>query len=158
MNAPCSACQRDNLLYYTVPSFGMLIVLVTLHSKIAFYLFTVPVIFACMWNCDHPCDWYLQEAPWLAEATALRFKYDECIETRTWEDIAQEMQKSDFVTTGILASQFWKRYEAWVCWQQHECLSRVPHSPRDSMCYVHDEQSRKWLAWGLKSEVFLCVK
>jgi hypothetical protein len=98
----------------------------------------------------------LQGAEWLANITALRFGYPECLETRSWQDVARELLDGALVTTGSLDRIYGQQYEAWACWQQHPCLSRISHSPHDAMCYVYDEIRYKWLPWGLQSELRQC--
>jgi hypothetical protein len=101
------------------------------------------------------CLWVLQ-ALWLLDATVTRFAFPECIETRKWEQIAEEMQTNSFFSTGHLSPQHLPYFEDWACWQEHSCLTRIQHASGDAMCYVYDEKDRKWLAWGLKSEVLHC--
>ncbi len=98
----------------------------------------------------------VQRAAWTTQATASQFGYDDCIETRSWEDIARTMKASSLITVGSLSGQYWPEYESWACFQEHKCLSLVTHSPGDAMCYVYDEVKKKWLPWGLDSEVLQC--
>jgi len=98
----------------------------------------------------------LEQALWLADATLARFATPECVETRTWEQIAREMQQNSVCTTGNLGPKYLPDFESWACWQQHKCLTKIEHVSGDAMCYVYDEKAKKWLAWGLKSEVFEC--
>jgi hypothetical protein len=98
----------------------------------------------------------MQGAVWTSEETAFQFAYDECIETSYWEDIARDMQTSSLITIGSLSGQYWPEYEAWACWQEHKCLSRIPHTLGDAMCYVYNEIEKKWYPWGLHSKVLQC--
>ncbi len=93
---------------------------------------------------------------WLADATITRFAMSECVETRKWEQIVEEMHNNDKFSTGILKSDH-PDFEVWACWKQHSCLTKVHHVDGDAMCYVYDEKATKWHAWGLSSEVFQCV-
>ncbi len=96
------------------------------------------------------------QATWLAEATAARFAAPECVETRTWEDIAAEGLVAPAFMTGGLGSEFWPDFWAWACWQQHLCMTAEQRKNGESMCYVYDENGSRWLPWGLYSEVFQC--
>jgi hypothetical protein len=82
----------------------------------------------------------------------------ECVETRTWEQIAIEMQQDTKFSTGTLVSEFLspEEFEMWGCWKDHGCLTQVQHAAGDAMCYVYDEKNKKWIAWGLQSEVLTC--
>ena len=97
------------------------------------------------------------QALWLADATATQYAVTECVETRTWEDIAKEKLKDPQFTTGGLGAEHWPNYRAWACWQHHSCLTPEHRESGDAMCYVYDERGRRWLAWGPQSQVMQCA-
>jgi len=101
---------------------------------------------------------YGLQAPWLDDAIINRYALPECVEVRTWEQIARELQSDTSFTTGTLKPEYLPDFEVWGCWKHHSCLSKFQHaSADDAMCYVFDETKSKWLAWGLQSEVFKCA-
>ena len=93
---------------------------------------------------------------WLSPSNAARFAYAECSETVTWEAIAgYTASRRSLFTTGGLDTDDSSVFQVWACWQQHSCLSRIPHSEGDAMCYVYNEHDKTWLPWDLKSSIKL---
>jgi hypothetical protein len=89
-----------------------------------------------------------------------QFAFENCVERRSWEDIAAFYKNvPNLMTTGHLGSFADGSYRMWACFQQHPCLSEATVralSPQDSMCYIYNENEKKWYPWGLQSEVSLC--
>jgi hypothetical protein len=96
---------------------------------------------------------------WLTPANIARFKYQECVENRTWEEItAQGMDGGDSsFSTGGLSEVVLPDFEVWACWEGHRCLSKVPHVQGDAMCYVYDEVNSRWIPWSVRSDMQQCV-
>ena len=91
---------------------------------------------------------------WLSPTNAARFAYTECHETVTWEDIVSYTQaRRALFTTGGLDVDESSVFQVWACWQQHPCLSRIPHSEGDAMCYVYHERDETWLPWDVLSSI-----
>jgi hypothetical protein len=98
----------------------------------------------------------LLQPPWLSPDVAKKFLYDECKETRTWEQVASEGKASastqNFKAGGLhLESQLWG---VWACWKDHPCLQKLVNAvDGDYMCYVYNELEQAWYPWGIKREV-----
>ncbi len=109
----------------------------------------------CISSDSDWCLFVLQQASWLSPATALRFSHPECVENRTWKDIAANTrnEKSMFTSGSLRKVYTPDHFHVWGCWKQHECLQRVPHVDGDSMCYVYHEKEHTWLPWKLRSEM-----
>jgi hypothetical protein len=97
----------------------------------------------------------LMQMQWMSASNAARFAYVECREATTWEAIMDytPARRSLFTTGGL--SVVSSVFQVWACWQQHSCLSRIPHSEGDAMCYVYNEHDKTWLPWDLKSSIKL---
>jgi hypothetical protein len=97
----------------------------------------------------------VQTARWLSSDVTQRFSSVECVEKRTWEELAHEMKgKQDIFTTGSLGTQKTENFHVWACFNIHSCLSVVSHSDGDAMCYAFHETQEQWYPMGLLSEVF----
>jgi hypothetical protein len=97
---------------------------------------------------------HTQAAAWLSSDVSQRFSSTECLETRTWEQLAQVMRdKTDLFTTGSLGDSETANFHVWACFKDHPCLSVVTHNDGDAMCYVFHETEEKWYPWGLSREV-----
>jgi hypothetical protein len=98
---------------------------------------------------------HTQTAPWLSSSVSRRFSSPECVETRTWEELAEVMRdKEDMFTTGSLGNDKTVNFHVWACFKDHSCLSVVSHGEGDAMCYVFHEEEETWYPWGLSGEVF----
>ncbi len=101
-----------------------------------------------------PC-YIVQTAPWLSREVTSRFSAPECVETRTWEELAEVMRdKQDVFTSGSLGDRNSANFHVWACFKEHSCLSVISHSDGDAMCYAFHEAEEKWYPMGLSSEVF----
>ncbi len=98
---------------------------------------------------------YLQ-VPWLSAATSARFRFPECVETRTWEDIAESAPDGASIFSSGGLNYDHPDFGVWGCWKVHSCLSKVPHEDGDAMCYVYHETEKKWFPWTLKSQTQHC--
>ena len=94
------------------------------------------------------------DSHWLSTETLRIFDFPECVETRTWEQISESMRdKTDDFRSGTLRALTTLDFEAWACFKDHNCLTRVAHQSGDYMCYVFHEKQHTWYPWGLSSEV-----
>jgi hypothetical protein len=84
-------------------------------------------------------------------------KYPKCTCTRSWEEIVQEIvpsgtsifQSEPRMRTGGLGKFMLKgKYEVWVCLQDNTCSTL-----EDWFCYVFNEQTFIFEAWGFNSEL-----
>lgn len=93
--------------------------------------------------------------PKFIQVNAQRFAYQKCIETRSWEMIANYYKNfRDFFATGHLGDLADDVFEHWACFRGHPCLSELGAlSPTDAMCYVYNEIDGSWFPWGIKSEI-----
>jgi hypothetical protein len=92
----------------------------------------------------------------MSKHTLARFQYNECVETRRWEDIAQQDPGDHFTTGGIdgLPYDMLTEWSTWACWQDHQCLSRLQEAAHgDFMCYVYSDVEDKWYPWAVKKEI-----
>ncbi len=98
---------------------------------------------------------------WLSMSTFEQFRFPECVENRTWEELAGTLT-SKTMSHGGLGKLEYKRFEDWACFRNHLCLSVVAHAEGDMMCYVYDSDMRtestrsRWYAWALRSELQHC--
>jgi hypothetical protein len=96
-----------------------------------------------------------QTPRWLSSDVTQRFSPPECLETRTWEELARVMRdKQDMFTSGSLGAEKTENFLVWACFKEHTCLSVISHPDGDAMCYVYHESQKKWYPMGLSSEVF----
>jgi hypothetical protein len=82
-----------------------------------------------------------------------RFQHNECVETRTWEDLAWQGPVDSFVTGCIdgLPYDMLVEWSTWACWQDHPCLAKVQEAVMgDFMCYVYNDLEDMWYPWSLK--------
>jgi hypothetical protein len=102
----------------------------------------------------------LLQPPWLSPDVTKNFLYDECKETRTWEQVASEGKAAastqNFKTGGLdIVSHGLKQvWGVWACWKDHPCLQKLMNSvDGDYMCFVYNELEEAWYPWGIKREV-----
>jgi hypothetical protein len=98
--------------------------------------------------------------PWLDPATVSRFDHPECVEVRTWQQIAQSilsesMPKNDFATGGLGGLQT-PEFGVWACFLAHPCVQHMGGQSTDSMCYAFSEDQQSWYPWGFKSDLKMC--
>jgi hypothetical protein len=87
-----------------------------------------------------------------------RFQFNECIETRSWEDIARQGPGDFFETGGVagLPHDMLAEWSTWACWRDHPCLSRLQGAVNGKfMCYVYNDLEDKWYPWAVKREIDL---
>jgi hypothetical protein len=98
------------------------------------------------------------QASWLDEETAARFASPECTETRTWQQIAADMQGNpSLFTSGGLGHRYLPHFRVWACWKQHACLTELQYHYGEEMCYVYHEGEKKWYPWDLGSALKVCA-
>jgi hypothetical protein len=73
-------------------------------------------------------------------------KYPNCTCTRSWREIRQSEPLTR--TGGLGQIMLEDKYEVWVCLQDNTCSTF-----EDWFCYVFNEQSFIFEAWGFNSEV-----
>jgi hypothetical protein len=103
-------------------------------------------------NCTSTESVSVFQLPWMSP----RFQYSECIETRSWEDIAQQGPGDFFKTGGIdgLPYDMLAEWSTWACWKDHPCLSRLQEAVNgDFMCYVYNDLEDKWYPWAMNKEI-----
>jgi hypothetical protein len=68
--------------------------------------------------------------PWLSFTTSSRFRFPECAENRSWEEVVAANAQGTFKTGGLghLEST---PFGVWACWKEH--------TAGDSMCYVYND-------------------
>ncbi len=93
---------------------------------------------------------------WLDKATADRFRFPQCIENRTWLQLAAAYS-SDTIISGGLGPRSSEAFGVWACFAHHPCLSVVSRGPNDMMCYAFNEENEHWYPWCLKSEHIYCT-
>jgi hypothetical protein len=93
--------------------------------------------------------------PKFIQVDAQRFAYQKCIETRSWEMIANYYKNfRDHFSSGSLGDLSDEVFFSWACFRGHPCLSELGAlSPTDAMCYVYNEIENTWFPWGIKSEI-----
>jgi hypothetical protein len=93
--------------------------------------------------------------PKFIQVDAQRFAYQKCIETRSWEMIANYYKNfRDHFSSGSLGDLSDDVFFSWACFRGHPCLSELGAlSPTDAMCYVYNEIDGTWFPWGIKSEI-----
>jgi len=80
-----------------------------------------------------------------------------CQEARTWGQLflAYERKGANppFMTGGLGQLMTKDRLEAWVCLRDHPCLNEagVNPAPGDLMCFVYDEDDRRFIPWDKQS-------
>jgi hypothetical protein len=72
--------------------------------------------------------------------------YPTCNCTRSWREILQS--KPNTHTGGLGELMVPDKYEVWMCLQDNMCST-----PADWFCYVFNEQTLKFEAWGFNSDV-----
>jgi hypothetical protein len=72
--------------------------------------------------------------------------YPTCNCTRSWREIRQS--KPNTRTGGLGELMVPDKYEVWMCLQDNMCST-----PADWFCYVFNEQTLKFEAWGFNSDV-----
>jgi hypothetical protein len=92
---------------------------------------------------------------WLEKATVNRFNFPQCVENRTWSQLASTYSLDTFISGGLGALSS-GTFKVWACFAFHPCLSLVPHAQGDMMCYVFDEEKAHWYPWCLNSERAVC--
>jgi hypothetical protein len=75
-------------------------------------------------------------------------KYPRCQCTRSWREIRQFQQR--WRSGGLGEFMVEDKYEVWVCLQDNMCSTIY-----DWFCYVFNEQTFKFEAWGFNSELKL---
>ncbi len=93
---------------------------------------------------------------WLDKATIDRFRFPQCVENRTWEQLASTYSPGS-IKYGGLGQLSSNTFGVWACLPYHPCLSLVPHAEDDMMCYVFHEKDRTWYPWSLNSERISCT-
>jgi len=73
-------------------------------------------------------------------------KYPTCNCTRSWREIRHS--KPNMRTGGLGELMVPDKYEVWMCLQDNMCSS-----PEDWFCYVFNEHTLKFEAWGFNSDV-----
>jgi hypothetical protein len=93
--------------------------------------------------------------PKFIQVDAQRFAYQKCIETRSWEMIANFYKNfRDHFSSGSLGDLSDDVFFSWACFRGHPCLSELGAlSQDDAMCYVYNEIDDTWFPWGIKSEI-----
>ncbi len=94
---------------------------------------------------------------WLDKATLDRFRFLQCVENRTWQQLASSYSPGNMISggLGLLSSE---AFAVWACFSYHPCLSFLPHEQGDMMCYVFNEENEHWHPWYLRSELPICMK
>jgi hypothetical protein len=88
-----------------------------------------------------------------------RFDYPECIESRSWQQIADNYRATPWLfKTGGLGSSATPDVKVWACFQNHPCMPKLvdPSSETyytDAVCYKFHEGHKAWVPWGLHSEI-----
>ena len=75
-------------------------------------------------------------------------KYPNCQCTLSWQEIRRSNPRTR--TGGLGEFLVEGKYEVWVCLQDNVCSTLD-----DSFCYVFNEQTLKFEAWGFNSELKL---
>jgi hypothetical protein len=91
----------------------------------------------------------------LLYAGATRFAFHECMETRTWEQLAAAYKSAPHMLSSGGQPSFsgGEDLKVWMCVQDHPCLALVTSgSSSDAMCYLYDERLNKWY----RSEMMSC--
>ncbi len=92
---------------------------------------------------------------WLDKATLDRFRFPQCAENRTWQQLVSAYSRGSIISGGLgpLSSE---AFGVWACFAYHPCLSFVPHAQGDKMCYVFHEAENSWYPWCLNTEMAFC--
>jgi hypothetical protein len=109
--------------------------------------------FDCILQMTNLC--LFLQLPWTGSNVEQQFHFDECKETRSWEDIAKE-GPGKFTSGGIsnLSPDLKATWQVWGCWQGHPCLSKLSGvKDGEHMCYVYNEEQKAWYPWGTKSDI-----
>jgi len=71
----------------------------------------------------------------------------------TWKDLTNMLQQDEsvFVTGGLGKRMTENEFEVWICMKNNEC-TYDPHNP---MCFVYDEQDKKFLPWAHNDDLKL---
>jgi Leucine-rich repeat (LRR) protein len=93
--------------------------------------------------------------PKFIQVNVQRFAYQKCIETRSWEMLANFYNNfRDHFSSGSLGDLSDDVFFSWACFRGHPCLSELGAlSQDDAMCYVYNEIDDSWSPWGIKSEI-----
>lgn len=87
------------------------------------------------------------------------FIYDECVENRSWEILAEIYKNNqEMMSSGYLGSLATEDFDVWACFKNHPCIRKVNPSSftEDSMCYKYNEKKKKWHPWDLQSLIKFC--
>jgi hypothetical protein len=97
--------------------------------------------------------------PWLDKAKSSRFSFPQCVENRTWQQLASFFTSDAMLISGGLGQLATGDFHVWACFgAPHPCLSVVSHAPGDSMCYAFNDKEQLWYPWCLNSERLLCQR
>jgi hypothetical protein len=99
----------------------------------------------------------------LLHAGATRFAFHECMENRTWEQLASAYKSAPHMLSsgGLPSFSGGEDLFVWMCLQAHPCVDLVTPSGNsggssDAMCYLYDERLNKWYPYALRSEMMSC--
>ena len=96
--------------------------------------------------CDKVCIYIAGSADIEDELMEAAQKYPNCTCTRSWREIRQSEPRTR--TGGLGQMRLADKYEVWVCLQDNTCSTFEVW-----FCYVFNEQSFIFEAWGFNSEV-----